>query len=530
MKHKVIILAILLVSLTLSIGLPIPKTNLRSNKIRPIKVGLAAQMSAQEVNRYVTGNQGFGIIALKNISVSSVISVPVFQKGMSYVSWPPRYDSADSDESLRRLSETNTEWVAICPFWYQNDIYSTEIYADPYMTPTNESVSHAINRAHELGMKVMLKPMVDPQDGHWRGEIPPSEAWFESYAAFINFFAEFAEQHGVEMLCIGCEFMSTVSNASKWEDIISGVRERYSGAITYAAVTTTYYKIQWWDCLDYVGIDAYFVLSNKYDPTIHALKQAWELQASIIEVWQATVNKPVIFTEIGYRSGNGTSMAPWDYWTAMDVDLQEQVDCYEAAFQTLWKKNWFYGFYWWNWDTDPNAGGSHDSGFTPQNKPVENLITSWYAMPPRVTSNHHTFTVDTQKFDVYVLTNSTETDPAFNQSNKEISFHVTGPQTTTGFCNVTVPKDLLRCDDPSDWIVLVDGSPVDPDPVIASNATHSFIYFTYMHSPHLVEIQGTWAVPEFPSSLVFPLLMVIALVTAVLRKKVLEKSVPRFWQ
>ncbi len=516
MKCKVIILALLLASLTLSVEPTIAKTNLISNEIHPAEVDLAAHMPAQEVSGRVAGNQEIG-------NVVSNISVPVFQKGMSYVSWPPWYDSADSDESLLRLSETNTEWVAICPFWYQNNINSTKIYADLSMTPTNESVSHAINRTHDLGMKVMLKPMVDPKDGHWRGEIPPSEAWFESYAAFINFFAEFAEQHGVEMLCIGCELTSTVSNSSKWEDIISGVRARYSGPITYAATITSYYSIKWWSSVDYVGIDAYFILSSEYDPTLYTLKQTWEWDASIIEAWQSIVNKPIIFTEIGYRSGNGSNMAPWDYWTQMDVDLQEQVDCYEAAFQTLWKKSWFYGFYWWNWETNPDAGGPYDSSFTPQNKPVENLITSWYALPPRVTLSHHTLTVDTQKFDIDVLTNSTETDPAFNQSNKEISFHVTGPETTTGFCNVTIPKELLRCDDPSAWIVLLDGSPVDPAPVVTSNATHSFIYFTYTHSSHLVEILGTWAVPEFPSFPVFPLLMVIALVMAVLGKKARKK-------
>jgi hypothetical protein len=57
------------------------------------------------------------------------------------------------------------------------------------------------------------------------------------------------------------------------------------------------------------------------------------------------------------------------------------VDCYEAAFQILWNRTWFYGFYWWNWETKPYAGGVNDAGFTPQNKPAENTIQTWYSAP-----------------------------------------------------------------------------------------------------------------------------------------------------
>jgi hypothetical protein len=64
----------------------------------------------------------------------------------------------------------------------------------------------------------------------------------------------------------------------------------------------------------------------------------------------------------------------------MTVDLQEQRDCYEAAFQTLWNRSWFYGFYWWTWIHDPTKGGVNDSNHTPQNKPAQDVITDWYSM------------------------------------------------------------------------------------------------------------------------------------------------------
>ncbi len=93
------------------------------------------------------------------------------------------------------------------------------------------------------------------------------------------------------------------------------------------------------------------------------------------------LGKPVISTEIGHRSGDGTNRMPWEWSTGMSVDFREQADCYEAVFQVLWGKSWFYGFYWWNWET--NASGDRMSnGYTPQNKPVENVIRRWHSKNP----------------------------------------------------------------------------------------------------------------------------------------------------
>ncbi|UCC57649.1 MAG: hypothetical protein JSW14_04505 [Candidatus Bathyarchaeum sp.] len=318
---------------------------------------------------------------------------PVYQKGMSYSAWSgDAFSSSESDESLRLLAETNTEWVAICFNWAQSNTTSHDIRVDPIRTATTDSVRHAITTAHSLGFKVMLKPMVDTLEEEetqgyptvWRGEIQPSDEWFESYSNFINSFAEFAEQNDVELFSVGCEFKGTTGEKERWERVIAGVRERYSGPIVYAADWTNYKNIEWWDSLDYVGIDAYFPLTFKYDPTFEELKTAWINHADGIEAWLSTVNKPVIFTEIGYRSSDGTNLAPSNWWSKMPIDLQEQRECYEAAFQTLWNRSWFYGFYWWTWIHIPERGGLDDYSHTPQNKPAQDVVTHWYSLSRQV--------------------------------------------------------------------------------------------------------------------------------------------------
>ena len=312
-----------------------------------------------------------------------------FQKGMSYATYanmvPDAFGSAESDESLRRMKQIGVEWVAINVVgWYQTNAYSVDIHKNPKQTPTDDALIHVIQSAHDLGMKVMLKPMIDLEDGRWRGEIRLSEPWFQNYSNYINLFAEFAQQQNVEMFCIGTEYKSTTSWTPQWRDIISGVRSRFHGKITYAASWDEFSSISWWNDLDYVGIDAYFPLSSRNDPSIVEMKAIWANIASFLESFYQKVEKPIIFSEIGYLSTDGTNKDPSNYKLqeipGRLIDLQEQTDCYEAAFQTLWNQTWLHGFYWWYWQTDPNAGGSNNSDYTPQNKPAQGVITHWYSL------------------------------------------------------------------------------------------------------------------------------------------------------
>jgi parallel beta-helix repeat protein len=91
-------------------------------------------------------------------------------------------------------------------------------------------------------------------------------------------------------------------------------------------------------------------------------------------------------------------------------------------------------------------------------------------------------------YQVVTFSNSTIASIKFNQTDKQISFKVTGPPGTDGFCNVTIPKELLNSP-LENWTVTINGEKVTP--MIAENATHTFIYLTFTHSSKTVEIEGT---------------------------------------
>lgn len=123
--------------------------------------------------------------------------------------------------------------------------------------------------------------------------------------------------------------------------------------------------------------------------------------------------------------------------------------------------------------------------------------------------------LDDTHYPVSILSNSTVSNFNFNQTKMQISFNVTGDSGTTGYCNVTIPKSLLR---DSPWTIKIDNMTIiDFDK--KTNDTHTFLYFTYTHeSPLQVTIEGTWVVPEFPLAIILPLFMILSLTTAVFVK------------
>ncbi|MFH1239275.1 MAG: hypothetical protein V1653_04080, partial [bacterium] len=311
------------------------------------------------------------------------------QKGISFVTWnKDYYATPTADEALKKLATTGAEWVGLHTTWYQDKVDSLDIHTTE-KTPSDESLIHAIETIHGLGLKVMLKPqldLIDTSGGEWRGSIEFSnendwQAWFDNYTKFMVHYAQIAQEEKVEMLCIGTELTSAAMlRGDLWrEKIIKSVRQVYTGPLTYAANWyEEYTQIKFWDALDYAGLDPYFPLSDKDKPSYEEINNNWEPHIADIEKWQASINKQVIFTEIGYRSSTGAAKTPWDHMPGKKVDLQQQADCYRALLENCWDKPWFSGVYWWEWGTSIYSGGANNRGFTPQNKPAEQIITEWY--------------------------------------------------------------------------------------------------------------------------------------------------------
>jgi parallel beta-helix repeat protein len=81
---------------------------------------------------------------------------------------------------------------------------------------------------------------------------------------------------------------------------------------------------------------------------------------------------------------------------------------------------------------------------------------------------------------------------------------VQGQNMTAGFCRMTLPNNILNT---SEYIVLINMTPVIVNKLAISNGTHTILYFTFNSSA----LDGIIIIPEFPSFLVLPLFMVAML-------------------
>jgi hypothetical protein len=184
-------------------------------------------------------------------------------------------------------------------------------------------------------------------------------------------------------LCVGCELSATQGRVGPWRAVIAGVRSVYPGALIYAANWGAEESLTWWDALDLIGVDAYYPLTAKNDPSLAELKATWTPRVTLLRNLSNRWGKAVIFTEIGYRSLDGANQYPWDWAIQGAIDLPEQADAYRAAFEVFFSQAWFGGMYWWVWGTNPAEGGPCNDDYTPHAKPAEDVLRTWYGAPSR---------------------------------------------------------------------------------------------------------------------------------------------------
>jgi glycosyl hydrolase family 113 len=307
-------------------------------------------------------------------------SRPAAIRGITLVDWSPNgYRRASADSALRAIASVGASHLAIIVTAYQSSPAANLIRIDSTRTPTLESVRYVLGRALSLGLKVVVKPHVDLDDGSWRGHITPQnpKAWFESYQGFLAPLAFLAESVNAAQFVIGTELAGTINNNNLWEGTIQFVRTRYHGQITYAASWDEAAKVSFWQRLDFIGIDFYFPVAVRPDPGRLEILSGWQPWIERLHLLHGQTGLKIVLTEIGYPSISGAGMNPYSYGADRPVDLTEQADLYWAALSATSDLDWIAGMYWWDWSAD-GSGGPQNSDYTPAGKPAEfELSKSW---------------------------------------------------------------------------------------------------------------------------------------------------------
>ncbi len=306
--------------------------------------------------------------------------------GVSFVASPQEIN----ENHITPVVAINANWAAVMPFGFIKNLEEPSVRFNitrQWWGERADGAKRTIELLNQKGIQVMLKPQIWVWRGEFTGDIAMNseEDWntFEdSYEAFILLYAQVAEEMKAPLLCIGTELHTFVQKRPAfWEQLIAKVRTVYSGKLTYAENWDQFANVPFWEQLDYVGIDAYFPVSESKTPTIEELRKGWQPHKKNISQLQSKVDRAVLFTEYGYRSVHYTGREPWHANRIEgDVNLQAQNNALTALYQEFWNESWFAGGFLWKWyHNHEQSGGNENNRFTIQNKPAEEIIKKCYA-------------------------------------------------------------------------------------------------------------------------------------------------------
>ena len=281
--------------------------------------------------------------------------------------------------------EIGVNSVSLIPYAFVNIKKNKVIFKHPHQWwgETPQGISQCIEDAYSYGLTVMIKPHLWIGYNKFTGDLSfnSKKQWttFESsYRDYILEFAQIASAYNVEYFCIGTELKTFIKKRPLfWKNLIQEIKSLYKGKLTYAANWDEFEQIDIWKELDYIGIDAYFPLSSKKQPSLDQLKKSWSKYVKKIALVSKNYNKEVVFTEYGYRNSQFNTAKPWEEKNTVQNN-RNQTLAYQALLETFYPLKWFHGGYCWKWFISEKYK-QITIGFTPQNnKETLNTIKLHY--------------------------------------------------------------------------------------------------------------------------------------------------------
>lgn len=304
-------------------------------------------------------------------------------KGLSFLNFTEcrgKYASDEMKESMKTAKESlQLSHITLCFLAFQETAHTTKIDFLGACTPCKEEIIEMVDYAHQLGLKVILKPMLDCKDGTWRAHInffdidEPCEAkwsdWFDSYTDYIVTYAKIAQAAKCEMMVIGTELVQTERRTSEWIMLIQEIRKVYKGLLTYNCDKYQEENVKWWDHVDVISASGYYPYHDIED------------QITRIELFAKRQNKPYFFAEAGCQSVVGAKHNPNDWAFKGEQSSEEQRQWIEKFIRVTKDREWLYGYSWWGWRYDIISckNPEQDDDYDLYKKPSADLIKQLYS-------------------------------------------------------------------------------------------------------------------------------------------------------
>jgi hypothetical protein len=271
----------------------------------------------------------------------------------------PEDDSVTRAESQRLLNYVvtlNANSVALNIPYFMGNARSSTVEADSRSTPSTGRVRIFFEEAAARKIRATLRPYLDEQSllPSWRGKITPGnrDRWFTSYQNFLLPYAQVAQATGVSELVIGVE-LNSIQADTRWNPLISSVREVFHGKITYSANFDAYQHKMATPAVNDVGIDAYFGVTEPDTATVDALAAAW---VRWIDKYAAKNTRTLVLHEVGIAAQDGAYAHPAQWGTStVPLNLGIQDNWYAAVCKAA-EQTSLGGMYFWNVSLRQNPG------------------------------------------------------------------------------------------------------------------------------------------------------------------------------
>lgn len=295
--------------------------------------------------------------------------------------WKRDFDIENAKKEIDyQVEKCNVNTITFAFSAYQEHCYSTYIKWKGSHMPNLEQFSELISYAKSKSLKVIVKPMLNVEDGYWRAYIrffdedvpcePKWSDWFKSYYEYLLFYGKFCEENNVDIIIIGCELVGTDHREEEWRLLIKNLRKIYSGKLTYNCDKYQEHNVKWWDSLDYISSSGYYPKGKIRD------------QLNRIEKVVNEYNKPFFFAEGGCPSALNASKNPNDWTiTKNGADSEdEQYEYYKEFLEETYKKDFISGFCFWDWPMKSllNEKEKLVKDYSIKFKKVEKIISEYY--------------------------------------------------------------------------------------------------------------------------------------------------------
>ncbi len=360
---------------------------------------------------------------------ATLVSTNIPSRGtgfMAGIEFQPYYDPnlpMFNIPAFQNIQALGANWVNLTPSWtFSNNnplIFSEIPGRDPFWSDTLNSVT----QARAINLNVAIFPQARfvtnaneywrtaPRDSGWWGN------WFDHYRAYAVHFADMATLSGAQGLILGGDWIAPAlpngklvdGNPSgvpadaetRWKNIIAEVRQHFRGSVLFALPYTNTDIAPPVNVLkdtDGVYLLWFARLSTSTSPVkSDMIAEAGRLLDNNVAPIQTQVGKPFIIA-LSYpsSSSSATGCLPNGSggcldWTALsrpnadittvNLDLQQQVDIYDAMFNAINARSWVSGFVSRGY-YPPVA--LQDKSASIHGKPTSDLLWYWF---PRLLGN-----------------------------------------------------------------------------------------------------------------------------------------------